>query len=243
MDLLLLRLDAPLMSFGGPVVDNHGVIQDLPCLSTLVGLLANALGWEHGDAERLQRLQARLRFGVRRDRQGSRLADFQTVDLGQPFLAAGWTTRGAPEGRDGGDAKVGTHIRYRDYLADAVYTVALALEPADETPSLTDLEAALAEPERPLFIGRKCCLPAAPLLLGRIEAESVRAALGRAEPLAKARRDEGPVAAWWPEEEAGGAASRVVAVTDERDWRNQIHVGRRLVRHGLVEIEEVGDGR
>jgi len=38
MDILLLRFDAPLMSFGGPIVDNHGIIQTYPALSMLMRL-------------------------------------------------------------------------------------------------------------------------------------------------------------------------------------------------------------
>ena len=34
MDILLMRLDAPLMSFGAPMVDKHGVIQPWPALSS-----------------------------------------------------------------------------------------------------------------------------------------------------------------------------------------------------------------
>ena len=44
VDALLLRLDAPLMSFGAPMVDSNGVIQEFPALSMLTGLLGNALG-------------------------------------------------------------------------------------------------------------------------------------------------------------------------------------------------------
>ena len=62
----------------------------------LTGLLANALGWDHRDADSLERLQDRLRFASRLDRAGHPLVDYQTVDLGQDWMRpenAGWTTR------------------------------------------------------------------------------------------------------------------------------------------------------
>ena len=40
---LTLRLESPLMAFGGAIVDNLGVIRSFPSVSKLTGLLANAL--------------------------------------------------------------------------------------------------------------------------------------------------------------------------------------------------------
>ena len=45
-----------------------------------------------------------------------------------------------PQGREGGSAREGTHIRFRDYIADAVYTVALALDPPEARPTLAEIE-------------------------------------------------------------------------------------------------------
>lgn len=243
-DILVLRLDAPLMAFGGVAVDNRGVIQDFPALSTLAGLLGNALGYDHGDAERLEALQRRLRYAARRDRPGKKLLDFQTVALGQPFLERGWTTRGAPEGR-GGAFSGETHIRFREYWADAVYTVALRLDPAVGDPDLERLERAVCEPERPLFIGRKACLPAAPLLLGKIKASSLLEAVSQAQRLDRARWGEPvaqPLTAWIPGDEEV-TEFREVPVTDERDWANQLVVGRRIVKQTTVNPPEVEDAR
>jgi CRISPR system Cascade subunit CasD len=241
LDMLVLRLDAPLVSFGGTLVDNRGFTQDFPGLSLLTGLLGNALGYEHREAEALGRLQRRLRYAVRRDRRGALLRDYQTVDLGQDFLSQdGWTTRGRTEGRAGGDASIGTHIRFRDYHADSLHTIVLTLTPASEPPDLESLERALREPERPLFIGRKCCLPAGPLLVGRLQAPTLREGLELAAPLPPERRGEDGllVEAWWPAEESGGQDSRALDVTDERDWHNQIHTGRRTLRHGRLRAPE-----
>lgn len=239
-EFLLLRLAAPLMSFGGVKVDQHNVTERFPGAAMLVGLLGNALGWDHRDAGLLTRLQDRLRFGARCDRAGSSLVDYHTVDLDQPFLRQTWTTHGRAEGRAGGPAKTETHIRYRHYWADAVVSVALRLDPADEPPLLADLETALRQPERPLFLGRKTCLPSEPLVIGRAQANSLRAALAAAP--AHPRADETGFTACWPQEgEPAPAADqgRLLPVVDERDWANQIHVGRRLVWHGWIPHSEV----
>ena len=237
MDVLVLRLEAPLMAFGGPIVDNYGVIQAFPAASLLTGLLGNALGWKHGDGAALNSLQSRLRFAARIDRPGEHIIDYQTVDLGQEFMMdTGWTTWGRREDR-GGASGTGTHIRYRHYRADACVTVALALDSEEgEELDLTvhTLEQALLTPARPLFIGRKTCIPSLPILQGTIDAPSVIEALRRF-PVIAAKQ----VQAQWPADEEGPRLSRLVVLTDERDWINQVHSGERLVRQGELVLENV----
>lgn len=238
---LLMRIDAPLLSFGGLRVDQEGVTMDFPGLSLVTGLLGNALGYSHADAPALQALQERIRFGVRRDRLPKRLVDFHTVALGQEqFLGTGWTTRGVREGRGGGSS-AGTHIRNQHFLADGVFTLALELV-GEGSPNLDDLKRALETPERPLFFGRKTCLPASPILLGVIDAPSLLAALRKAPRLEGSRAAGAPtrVSAWWPEEAEGEPTqgARLLAVGDQRDWRNQVHTGIRYMRHGEITLEE-----
>lgn len=236
LDVLLLRFDAPLMSFGGVMVDERGVIDEAPGLSLLTGLIANALGWEHRDHAALTRLQERLRMAVRRDRQGVLLEDFQTVDLGQPTMEPGWTTRHRPASRGGASGK-GTHIRQRHYWADAIFTLAITLDAADEDPNLDAVANALEEPERPLFLGRKTCLPAARILFDRTTADTLRDAV-EAAPLPAGRADPGDrFVVWWPEGDAPALPSEAgdqQPVYDLRDWANQVHTGRRLIYRGTV---------
>lgn len=236
--ILLLYLQAPLMSFGGTRVDHHGVTNDSPGLSLITGLLANALGYAHADWDATQRLQERLSVGVRRDRRGELLVDYQTVDLGQDHLVGtGWTTKGRPEMREGANSER-THIRRQHYLVDAAYVLAVELKPPTETPTLADLEEALRVPKRPLFLGRKTCLPASPVCIGMVDAPSLEAAL-RAHPRVE-RADEGPLKMWLPcsspadEATSGG---RILEVADMRDWQNQIHVGRRWLIESAVHPE------
>lgn len=235
MDVLLLRFDAPLMSFGAVVVDQNHPVWRFPGVAMLTGLLGNALGWDHRDTDRLQSLQDRLRFAARWDAEPELLTDYQTVDLGQDFMiGTGWTTRGRREDRGKGAATTGTHIRYRDHWANGVATIALALDGEGE-PGLAALEQALRCPARPLFLGRKPCLPAGPLLLGRRKAEGVRAALA-AEPLADIgpRRRPGRIPALWPLDEAQGA--QVEERYAPRDWRNNIHRGTERHALGFLEV-------
>ena len=236
---LVLNLEAPLMAFGGETIDNYGVIRWFPAASMLTGLFANALGWRRVERERHQRLQDHLVFAARIDREpasGVRLRDFQTAQLNKNDR--GWTTRGQPEGRDGGTRTYDApHLRYRDHFADMRVTVALRLQPEDEDPALDELAAALQEPARPLFIGRKPCLPSAPLLAGTRESDSALAAL-IATPIEPGRDPNESVRLLWPERESAGSvdANRTYMLTDERNWLSGLHGGARLVCEGSKPV-------
>lgn len=221
MRALILRLDGPLMSFGDRAIDEIRPTRRLPVRSMLTGILANALGYDHREVTALARLQDRLRFAARLDREGRPLVDFQTAEIGKRDLM--WTTRGTPAERAGGEGSYsGPVLRYRHYRADARVMVAISLEPADEAPDLEALAAAMRRPERPLFLGRKSCPPASPLLDRIIEAPSLAAALAATPPstphecagLIETEDDPTEPAGW-----------RTIEVADRRDWRLGFHTG------------------
>lgn len=235
MECLLLRLDAPLISFGGVLDESANPTERFPGRSLLTGLIGNALGLDHRDVQALQSLQTRLRHAARWDAEPELLIDYQTVDFSRPlFQGTGWTTRGRREERKGGSASNGTHQRYRHYWANGVCTIALALDPGE--PSLGVVEQALLTPSRPLFLGRKTCLPAGPLCLGRREAPSLRSVLA-AEPLADigARRRPARISALWPADEAAGAQS--LRVDDLREWTGNLHRGSSDYAMGFLELK------
>jgi CRISPR system Cascade subunit CasD len=228
-----MRLEAPLMAFGGETIDNYGVIRDFPALSMVTGLLANALGYRREESELHDRLQARLLVGARLDREIQRLTDFQTAQLGKDDK--GWTTWGIAEERRGGaESYKSPHLRYRDYHASLNVLVALRLEPAVESPTLDDLAQALDHPARPLFIGRKTCLPSRRVFAGWHDAENVLAALQTAQLPDKARH----LRVQWPEGEGILAGDRSLDLCDERNWMSGVHGGWRPVREGHFALPE-----
>ncbi len=225
-----LRLRAPIGAFGGETVDAHGVIRDVPAQSMLTGLLANALGWSRSMRAEHQALQERVVFGAvwERDIGLNRMTDYQTAQLGKNDRA--WTTRGTPAGRHGG-AKTyeGRHQRWREYHADLRMSVVLKLEPAEAHPTLDALQAALEQPARPLFIGRKSCLPSSPIFEGWVDAPAAREALE-----AVALPNSNGLLATWPAAEGTAGADRVASVTDERNWVSGLHGGARQVCTGYI---------
>ena len=226
-----LRLHAPLAAFGGEMIDANGVILNVPARSMLTGLLANALGWTRAMRAEHQALQDRLVFGAvwESDAASSRMTDYQTAQLGKNDRA--WTTTGVPAGRGGGaKTHAGAHQRWRDYHADLRLAVVLRLAPPDSVPTMDALAAALDRPARPLFIGRKPCLPSAPLFGGWVtDAADARGALRAVAP-AGARG----LLAFWPEAEGTAGAVRTMTVTDERNWVSGLHGGGRRICEGAI---------
>jgi CRISPR system Cascade subunit CasD len=225
---LLLRLEAPLMSFGSTAVDHRRPVQPWPAVSMLTGLLGNALGWDRSAVAELDRLQARVRWAARVDRPGEPVNDFQTAQLAKTDKA--WTTRGVVEERDGGaDSYKSPHLRSRDYRADASVLVALRLEPADEEPSIEQLARALDRPARPLFLGRKGCLPATRLLVGVVDADDALQALGTAGGAASGGAVE--LAAIFFNAGAAPVAEGLLIhrASDERRFALDVHAGTQTV--------------
>ena len=132
--------------------------------------------------------------------------------------------------------------------------VALRLEPADLAPDLDALSQALAFPSRPLFLGRKPCAPAVPILAGACDAASVPDALqagiallaGRSKEVPTVLRPEidgGTFAARWPIEEGGHERGSVIDVFEERDFPNDVHAGWRRRVVASLPAPDVEAGR
>lgn len=218
---LILDLCAPLMAFGGVAIDHVGPTRDFPAASMLTGLFANALGWHWKDTRAQQALQDRLIFGCRIEREGRLMTDSQNAKLEKND--SGWTTLGMPEGRDGASYDA-PHRRRRDYISDGEILVVLRLSGATEAPTLDQLALALNHPARPLFIGRKPCLPTRPIFAGWVEADTGHAALMAVGKPIDAR-------AQWPEDE-GPADDQTLGLADLRNWRSGLHGGSRVVVQG-----------
>ena len=241
MRALILRIDAPMISFGSVIVDHHGFTDYFPGISMLTGMIGNALGWNHSESDKLQELQDRLDFAARWDVRPQRVIDYHTVDLGSPKMRKpGWTTRGEAEHRAGGTAaKYGTHQRYRHYLVDGLMTLALGLK-AGGSPDLEAIRTAFERPARPLFIGRKTCLPSRPLLdpiTPIVEGEDLVTALETVPVWSREgvpeEENKKTWACWTPSSEVENVGERRL-VYDLRDWHTQLPTGSRWRKEGWI---------
>ena len=231
---MVLRLESPLMSFGGETIDAYGPTRDFPARSMLTGLLGNALGLRRTEGSRMQELENRLVFAARIDREGQTgapAAELQTAAIGRDEL--GWTTKGRPEGRAGGQYR--NTLLYREYLADAAVTVALRLAPDEgQEGNLDRLAEALRKPARPLYLGRKPCLPAGPVFQGFCFADTALQAVLN-WPVER-RAPNGGLRTIWPAGEglAELGPEQTYLLADRRDWRTRLHGGSRLVHEAHI---------
>ncbi|HMV69100.1 MAG TPA: type I-E CRISPR-associated protein Cas5/CasD, partial [Myxococcota bacterium] len=106
-------------------------------------------------------------------------------------------------------------------------TVVLGLRDG-EGPTLDDIHDALVRPARPLFLGRKPCLPSRPLVPAGAQAwveaatvgEAIRAASGPSRvDRPRSRR------VWYPADADG---RHTLVRRDLRNWRSDTHEGSRL---------------
>lgn len=239
---LILVLQAPLLAYGSEAVDQKRPTDLIPGRSMLTGLIGNALAYGRRDADKLASLQRRVRYAARTEPIGQygTLRDFQTAQLDRNQKA--WTTYGIPEQRAGGEATYrAPEIREVDYLADSRSVVAITLAEETGGPTLTDVAEALQNPARPLFIGRKCCIPERPIFEALVDAGHETEALYYIE----ADRDIVEAQVQWdgPGQHDSIRKDQDLWVSDLKDWRNGVHVGRRLVNRGTQRLPEQADDR
>jgi len=152
MPVLLMRLEAPMQSWG---TQSRFTVRDTgrePSKSAVIGLLCAALGVDREDDARLADLAA-MRMAVRIDRPGIIMRDYHTAG-GGPWKGRRYGVAKASGGRP--DTVVST----RYYLSDASFLVALQ---SDNRALLNECDRALRAPVWPLFLGRRSFVPGRPI--------------------------------------------------------------------------------
>ena len=136
MSTLLLRLAAPLQSWGAESKFERRATGREPTKSGVIGLVAAALGRRRDES--IEDL-ATLKFGVRIDKPGQIMVDFHTARSSKQ-----------------------TYVTRRYYLEDASFLVGLE----GERDLLYRLEHAINTPFFPLFLGRRSCPPTGRICIG-----------------------------------------------------------------------------
>ncbi|MBF6063512.1 type I-E CRISPR-associated protein Cas5/CasD [Nocardia terpenica] len=150
---LVLRLAGPLQSWGEHSAFSLRDTQRFPTRSGLIGLFASARGLDRGQP--LTRFDP-LRLTVRIDRPGAIITDFHTIGGGNEPARTVPTAEGKRRA-----AGKGTIVTRRNYLSDAVFTV--AVDGPDTV--VGELATELAAPRWQPYLGRRSCPPEHPLLL------------------------------------------------------------------------------
>lgn len=154
---LALRLEGPLQSWGFDSQYNRRNTGLMPTRSAVAGMCCAALGLPRGSDQERKFLAAfaavRMtsiaipRCGVRKELPVRRLQDYHTVQ----------NTR-----RASGVINRDCVLTHRQYLMDAAFGVILE----GDAILLSETAAALSDPRWGLWLGRKTCIPSAPILAG-----------------------------------------------------------------------------
>jgi CRISPR system Cascade subunit CasD len=178
---LVLRLEAPLQSWGFDSQYNRRNTGLMPTKSAIAGICCAALGLPRGSDKEEGFLTsfgtvrmiaiAIPRAGVKKELPVRRLQDYHTVQ----------NTKTA-EGKN-----KDCHITYRQYLTDASFGVLLE----GEAVFLGEIASAFADPKWGIWLGRKTCIPSAPVLAGLKEnrEDALRLLIGE-KPLESFTRQE-----------------------------------------------------
>lgn len=153
---LALRLEGPLQSWGFDSQYNRRNTGLMPTKSAIAGMCCAALGCSRGSTEEQEFLvkfgEVRMtaiaipRNGIKKELPVRRLQDYHTVQ----------NTKTA----DGKNKDC--HITQRQYLTDSSFGVLLE----GASPLLKQIADALVNPVWGIWLGRKTCIPSAPVLAG-----------------------------------------------------------------------------
>jgi CRISPR system Cascade subunit CasD len=176
---LLFRLYGPFASWGEIAVGERRGSWSRPSKSAVLGLVAASLGIERHEPAPHAALASGYGFAVRVDSPGVPLKDYHTAQtaretdlkkiqkaFGRPLTRRLELSVGSPE----------TILSDRDYYTDALYHVALWTRTGAPY-RLDELQTALRRPRLALYLGRKSCPPALPLVPEVVEADDLWAAL------------------------------------------------------------------
>jgi CRISPR system Cascade subunit CasD len=175
-DYLVFQLCAPMAAWGDVAVGEYRGTREHPGASALIGLLGAALGLRREDEAAHAALRDGYRFAVGVVAAGQLLRDYHTAQVpGRTSL------KNRPHATRRDELNLPKHdlntiLSTRDYRQGVAYAVAVQAEAAAPH-SLHALAQALREPRFVLYLGRKCCPPAAPLAPCVAPAESAHVAL------------------------------------------------------------------
>lgn len=165
---LALLLDGPMQSWGFASRFTRRTTALFPTKSGIVGLLAAALGIDKYGPDEARQLQPVAALNcttialprTRADGQSRamlRLVDYHTIGGGYDKR-----TDYMKKPRAASGATLETVLSERHYLLDARFAVLLE----GPRPLLEDIAARLRDPKWGVWLGRKCCIPASPLVVG-----------------------------------------------------------------------------
>lgn len=171
-EYLVFRLYGPMASWGQAAVGGDRPTGVQPSRSALLGLLGAALGIKRDEEERLRELQESVFVAVKHCYPTTLMRDYHTTQVPSTSPKVVHHTRKS----ELSDPKLNTILSRRDYRCDGLWVVGITLQDGPKI-DLQQLRAALLQPAYPLYLGRKSCPLALPLMPKIVQEKSLKAAL------------------------------------------------------------------
>jgi len=179
MDYLVMRLYAPLSSWGTLAVGEDRPTVNYPTRSAILGLLGAALGIRRSETQKLKDLADSIGMASKTYSEGTVLRDYHTIQTPTASKGVRFFTRR----QELQSPKVETILSSRDYREDGLWVVAVWIKPITELNNfeykfdLAQLQQALKYPKFTLYIGRKSCPLSLPLSPQVITTDNLKSAL------------------------------------------------------------------
>lgn len=180
---LVFRLYGPLAAWGDIAVGEVRPVLLHPTKSALAGLLGAALGIRRSDEGTLSALSSSYGFAVTSEGKMTRIRDFHTIQSLKEDEVSKYGSgclmnrqRELSVRRD----DLSTGLTYRDYVCDAVYSVAVWIKRDSAPFTLDGIADALRMPKFVPYLGRKSCVLSRPMEPQLIVASNPVSALQKA---------------------------------------------------------------
>ncbi|TQE99040.1 MAG: type I-E CRISPR-associated protein Cas5/CasD [Spiribacter salinus] len=185
MDYLVFRLYGPFASWGEAAVGPTRPSASYPGRAAVIGLLGAALGIRRDDDVRQRSLRDSVQVAVKQISAGVLVRDYHTAQVPQKQPRVTYYTRRDELSQP--RKRIHTILSSREYRCDGYWTVAVSLTGTDW--QLSDLAEALRQPRFHLYLGRKACPLAAPVVPQIVTAAGIREALSSPFPALDGRSE------------------------------------------------------
>jgi len=233
---LMFQLYGPMAAWGDIAVGQYRPSFAHPSKSSIIGLLAAALGIRRDEEERQKSLTESCSFAVLVESMGTLMRDYHTTQV--PSAQKGkvhYTRQSELETAD-----LNTILSSRDYRCDAAYIVAISV--VEGSPfSLSQLASALTKPVFTIYLGRKSCPLAMPLNPQIVTSHTLCDAFEYVLPANELRGIilKAPQNVYWENDSVNGfELQQVVTRRDEPLSRRRWQFGDRRENCGVLRKEE-----
>ncbi|MFZ5757718.1 MAG: type I-E CRISPR-associated protein Cas5/CasD [Pseudomonadota bacterium] len=233
MECLVMRLTAPLASWGEPAVGEYRPSADWPGQTALMGLLGAALGLDRADEDAQLSLRDGYRIAVGVLATSELLRDYHTAQVPGRSALKGRPHRTRRDELAVDKQELNTILSTRDYRQNGDWLVGV-LAIGKPRWSLEQIADALRRPHFVLYLGRKSCPLAAPLAPRVMKEKTVKASFDGY--LAQIPEAPGLKRLVWSDGvEAGVPADLSVPRKDRLVSRRRWQFGDRIEHSGLLE--------